>query len=114
MSTLQTFFVLLAAGIILFWIMLAVAGPRKLELPNVLAVLRYGALLRTGALLLALAPPMIMAFVVSVFPWRNDQWLILAGSSFLATSLIAGLLVLETESAQIVVTEDGLTRFSPW
>ncbi len=114
MSTLQTVFVVLAAGMILFWLMFAVLGPRKIDLPNVLAVMQYGPVLRTLALILALAPPTIMSYVIWVFMWRNNTTLATAGGSFLLTSFFAGWLYLETEAAQIVLTEDGITRFSPW
>jgi hypothetical protein len=114
MTTLQTTFVLLAAGIILGWLLLAVSGPRKIDLPKVIAVLRYGSLLRTVALVLALAPPCVMIFAMLSFTWRNQTMLIVGGVSFLVASVLAGLLLVETEAGQTVITEDGLRRFSLW
>lgn len=114
MSTLQIVLVLLAASVILLWLTLAVRGPRKVETPHVLAVLRHGSALRVLALVLALAPPMLMIFAVGFFSWRNDATLTQAGAAFLATSLLAGLLLVEAVKVQIVLTEDGITRTSPW
>ena len=114
MSTLQIVFLVLAASVSLLWLALAVARPRAIELPNVVAVLRYGVVLRCLALSFALAPPLIMIYVIAVFPWKTDMMLAIAGVSFLATSVIAGLLLIETTRVQIVLTEDGITRISPW
>ncbi len=114
MTILPTVFLLLAAGLILLWLVLAVRGPRAIDVPNVVATLRYGAALRTAALILALAPPTMMAFVFWFFAWRNDVTMAIAGGSFFGASLAAGLLFLETRLAQVVLTEDGITRSSPW
>jgi hypothetical protein len=38
----------------------------------------------------------------------------LAGVSLLITSVLAGLLLIEVTRKHIVVTEEGLTQFSPW
>jgi hypothetical protein len=114
MSTLQILFVALAAGLSLFWLGIAVVGPRKIDLPNIVAVLRYGSVLRTLALILALLPAMITIYVVAVFPWKSDRMLAYAGGSLLATCLIAGLLLIEVARSQVCLTEDGIIRYSPW
>jgi hypothetical protein len=46
--------------------------------------------------------------------WRDVATLAIAGGCFLVTSVIGALLLLEVESVQIAVTEDGLTRYSRW
>jgi hypothetical protein len=114
MATLQTVFLFSAAGVILFWLTLVVRGPRKIELPNVIAVLRYGKVLRAFGVILALAPPTILAYLLWALTWRDSRMLGLAGACFLVTSLIAGLLLLEVERTQIFLTEDGITHDSPW
>src|SRR3954452_10134942 len=114
MTTLQTVFVLLAAGLVLFWLVLAASGPRKSDPAHVIAVLRYGSVLRTAALVLALAPPLVMAFAIAAFYWKTQGQLALAGSLFVVTSLVAALLFLEIECADNLVTEEAITAFSPW
>ena len=114
MPTLQVVFVALAYGLILIWLILALAGPRKIDAPGVLVLLRYGSTLRVLALVLAWAPPCLAIYVLWNYAWRSDSQLMGAGVSFLATSLIAGLLLIEVERTQIAVTEDGLVRSSPW
>ena len=79
MTTLQIVFLALAASLILFWIGLAAIGPRKVELPNVVAVLRYGAVLRLFSLFVALGPPLALTYVVAALPWKDDKTLALAG-----------------------------------
>jgi hypothetical protein len=114
MSTIQITYVLLASGLILFWLVLVVLGPRKIDVPNVVAVLRYGVALRTIALALALTLPLIMVYCVWAFLWRNQNMLNLAGMSFLACSIIAGLWLIEVTRVQVVLTEEGIRAFSPW
>src|SRR5262249_2973345 len=114
MTTTQIVYVALAASLIIAWLLLAIFGPRKLDVPGVLADMRYGTSLRTLALSLALAVPLVMIYVIATFTWRTDARLNIAGVSLLATSIIAGLLLIEVMRAQVVITEDGLTRFSPW
>jgi len=111
---LQTVFLVLAGCIVFFWLLYALTGPRKIDQPDVLHVLRYGAFLRSSALVLALAPPTVMGCVVWLLAWRNTNMLAIAGACFLICSLIGGLLLLEVEGTQIAVSEVGLTRFSRW
>lgn len=110
----QTVYVALAATLLAAWLVLAVFGPRKLQMPGVLAEMRYGPLLRSLALALALVGPLIMMFGLWNFNWRNETRLNIAGAAFLATCIIMGLPLIEVTRAQVVVTEEGLTRFSPW
>lgn len=114
MNTLEIVLLALAAAVILAWLGLALRGPPKVETPNPLAVLRYGSVQRIGALLLALAPPTIMIYAIWAFRWRSDGTLAAGGAMFLATCLIAGLLLIETERVQVVLSEEGITRHSPW
>ena len=116
MSTLalQTVFLVLAGCIVFFWLVYALTGPRTIDQPDVLHVLRYGPLLRSSALVLALAPPTVMGCVVWLLVWRNTNTLAIAGAGFLVCSLLGGLFLLEVQGAQIAVSEDGLTRYSRW
>jgi hypothetical protein len=114
MPTLQIVFLVLAASVILLWLALAVRPSRKVELPNVIAVLRYGSFLRTVALILALAPPTIMVVLVWSLTWRSSSALAMAGTSLLVLSFLAGLLLIEVGTGQIVLAEEGITRFSFW
>ena len=110
----QTVYVLLAVGLMLCWLLLAAFGPRKLDVPNALAVLRYGVTLRSLALAFALMPPLMMLYAVWAFLWQTPATLNFAGVLFLAFSAVAGLLLIEVTRVQIVITEEGITRFSPW
>src|SRR5262245_37184116 len=110
----QTFYVASALGLMLVWLALAVIGPRKVDVPSTLTRLRYGALIRSLALVLALALPMITVYVVAKFLWSTPTKLNLAGISLLSLSMIAGLPLIEVSRVQIVVSEDGLTKLSPW
>lgn len=114
MSTPQTLWMILAAGVMLTWLVLAVRGPRAIDAAGALAVLRYGPAVRAMALAFALVPPLIMIYAVWAFPWRTEAALNLAGISFLGVSVVGGLLLIEATRVQIVVTEEGLTRYSPW
>ncbi len=110
----QTVYVALAATLLAAWLLLAVFGPRKLQTPGILAEMRYGPLLRSRALALALVGPLIMMYGLWNFTWRNEARLNLAGVSFLATCIVMGLPLIEVTRTQVVVTEEGLTRFSAW
>jgi hypothetical protein len=110
----QIVWMLLLACMMLLWLVLVVVGPRRIDTPNVLAVLRYGVLLRTLALTVALAPPLMASYVLWVREWRHQATLNLAGISLLSLSVLAGLLLIEVTRVQIVLTDDGITRFSPW
>ena len=114
MSNTQTVYAMFTAGLMLFWLMLAVFGQRKIESANALAVLRYGTGLRTLAFVLALLPSMIAMYAIWVFPWKSQQTLNVAGISFLVFGIVSALLLIEVTCVQIVVSEEGLTRFSPW
>lgn len=114
MPTLQIVFVALASGLILFWLIFALFGPRKVDLPGVLVVLRYGSTLRVLALILAWMPPALMIYAIWSFFWRNDTVLVTAGVSFLTTSVIAGLFLIEVERTQIALSDEGIARDSPW
>jgi hypothetical protein len=114
MTTMQTVYVLLAACLTLFWLVLVVLRPRRIDASNILAVMRYGVVLRTLALAIALTPPLITVYVVWAFLWKNSATLNFAGISLLAFSAIAGLLLIEVTRVQVVLTEEGITRFSPW
>ncbi len=114
MGTLQVVFVCLASALLLFWLAFAMKGPTKVDSANVLAVLRYGSGWRVLALVFAWTPPAVMIYVVVNYAWRDDATLSWAGGSFLATSIIAGLLLVEVERVQIVLSEDGVARLSPW
>lgn len=114
MTTLQFVLVALPAALMLLWLVLAAFGTRKAELPNAIAVLRYGSWLRSLALALAMLLPMIMIFVIAVFPWRDQKTLIYAGSSYLVTCLAAGLAHIEVSRGLVYITEEGVTRISPW
>src|ERR1017187_3799726 len=111
----QTLWLLLAAGLMLAWLALAVFGQRRVDGPNVVAVLRYGSFARTLALVSALAPAMIMVYMIGAFPWTgNEARRNVAGLSFLAVSIVAGLWLIEATRLQVILTEEGLTRHSPW
>jgi hypothetical protein len=114
MSTTQIIYVAIAAALMLAWLALAIFGPRKLAAPGVLADMRYGTGLRCIALAIALAAPLVMIYVIAMFAWNSDTRVNIAGVALLGTSIIAGVLLIEVMRTQVVVTEDGLTRFSPW
>lgn len=110
----QIVYVLLAAALMLGWLVLVVIGPRKIDAANVLGVLRYGIALRTLALVLALLPPLVMIYVIWAFPWRSERALHIAGGVDLAASVLSGLLLIEVTRVQVIVTDKGLTLHSPW
>lgn len=114
MLALQTTFLVVAAAVVFFWLTYALTGPRKLKQADILHVLQYGWMLRTGALILALAPPVLMACFVVLVRWQNTGTLALAGIAFLATSVVGGLLLFEVEGIQIALTEEGVTRYARW
>ncbi len=113
-GTLRIALVVLAGGIVVFWLLFALLGSRKRDGQNAIVVLRYGSVLQMAALVFALAPPSLMACSVWLRPLENEMRLLTLGASFLATSVIGGLLLIEVVRGQIVVNEEGLTRFSPW
>jgi hypothetical protein len=114
MFALQIVFLVLAGAMIFFWLAYALTGPRKIDQPGILQVLHYGPIVRTAALMLATAPPVLMACVVLLLPWRNAMMLTFAGVSFLTLSALGGLLLFEVEGVQIALTEGGLIRFPRW
>jgi hypothetical protein len=113
-QTVRTVYIALAVTLLAVWLLLAVFGPRKLQIPGVLGDMRYGPWLRSLALALALAAPLIMVYGIWNFSWRNETRLNIAGVAYLATCIIMGLPLIEVTRTQVVVTEEGLTRFSPW
>jgi hypothetical protein len=113
LATLQILFVAVAGSLVFFWLIFALFGPRKIAMPGAI-VLRYGSILQTSALIFALAPPTLMACVIWLLPWRDRQTLLIAGASFLATSVIAGLLLIEAVRSVVVLTEEEIMRYSPW
>jgi hypothetical protein len=114
MSTLQIVFLALAGLLMLLWLTLAARGPSRIEAPNQVAVLRYGPVLRTLALVLALLPLMVTTYVIAVFLWRSSTMLAYAGGSLIGTCLLSAVLLIEVSRGQVLITEDGITRLSPW
>lgn len=114
MGTLQIVFVTLASGLILLWLFIGLFAPRKINVPDAVVVLGYGSALRVFALMVAWAPPGYAIYFLWNNPWQSDRDLTVAGISFLTVSVLAGLLLIEVERMRIAVTENGLTRFSPW
>ena len=55
-----------------------------------------------------------MLFVLNSSSWENETRLHIAGASFVITSIVMALPLLEVTRTQVVVTEEGLTRFSAW
>jgi hypothetical protein len=114
MSPPQIGFLTVAWGLILVWIVLTFIGPRKVNAPDVLHVLRYGVMLRTLALMLALMPPLIMTYVIATFPLPSTRALYGAGFSFVAVCLLGGALLIEVMRGQVWISEAKVTRISPW
>jgi hypothetical protein len=112
--TLPLIITVLAVSVALGWVAFAVRRPQKMDVPNVLAVLRYGSALRIAALVIALAPPALLAYIAWNIPWPNDTLLLIAGACFVPVCAIAGLLLIEVERVQIILTDEGITRLSPW
>lgn len=110
----QTVYLAIAGGLLAVWLLLAVFGTRKLDVPGALAHMRYGPALRSLALILALVGPLIMLYGLWNFSWRNETRLNIAGVAFLVTSFVMALPLIEVTRTQVVVTEEGLTRFSAW
>ncbi len=81
MSTLQTTFLFLAAGMVLFWLILAASGAPKIEQAGVIAVLRYGTGFRIAALVAALTPPVLMGYLVIAVHWPTNAYLAIAGGT---------------------------------
>jgi hypothetical protein len=110
-----TVFVVLAIAMMVCWLALAVLGPRRVDTSGAVAVLRCGVVMRLLALLIALTPLLIFLYAV----WKFEYWVTQAkfnfgGITFLTLSAIVGLWLIEVARVQIVVTEDGITRSSPW
>jgi hypothetical protein len=114
MSNLQIVFVGLAASMSLLWLLLAFTKRRSPELPGLVAVLRYGTLLRMGGLMIALAQQTVMIYFIVRIQWRTDTILAVAGLSFLLASVVAGLPLIEMARVQIALAEDSITHYSPW
>jgi hypothetical protein len=111
--TMQTVWLLSAAGLMLAWLVLAVLGQRKTSVPNAV-VLQYGPVLRTFALILALTPALLMVFMIGTVPIPSQARMNLLGLSCLVAGVICGLPLIESIRVQLVVTEEGVTRYSPW
>jgi hypothetical protein len=110
----KTVYAVLAGSMLAAWLLLAVFGPRKLDVPGALATLRYGPALRSLLLILALVGPFLMLFVLNSSSWENETHLHITGVSFVFTSIIMALPLIEVTRTQVVVMEEGLTRFSAW
>ncbi len=110
----KTVYVALACSMLAGWLLLAVFGSRKLDVPGALANMRFGPALRSVVLILALIGPFMMLFVLNSSEWKNATRLNIAGVSFLVTCFFMALPLIEVTRTQIVVTEEGLTRFSAW
>jgi hypothetical protein len=106
----------LAAAAALGCLWLAVALSRRRQPKNLVAFaeLRYSRPLRLFALIIALAIPALMGYVISRDIWINQRYLSAAGSAFLIMSWLGGLLLLETERACIYLTDDAIVGYSPW
>ncbi|MBI2803492.1 MAG: hypothetical protein HYX68_00735 [Planctomycetes bacterium] len=114
MVALQYVLIAIAVGIALLWLFYAACESQKIDTPNALHILRYGPVLRSAALLVAVGPPMVMACVIWLSTWNSMDRLALAGVSFLATSVAGGFLLFEVEGVQIVLTEQGVIRNARW
>ena len=114
MKTQQIVWTIVAGALILFWLVFALAGTRKPNAAGAIVVMEYGRVLRLLALIAALSPPTLMATMVWHLIWRSEERLAIAGCSFLAVSLLGGLLLIEIVRLRIVLTEEGITRSSPW
>ena len=77
-------------------------------------VLRYSTVLRCFALVVAMSIPLFMGYMMAGFVWGSMKFLLLAGGSLTLTSLLGGLLLLETEKAALYLTADALVFDSPW
>jgi hypothetical protein len=109
----RTVWAAIAGVLMLVWLGLAVVGPRKVDGANII-VLRYGGVWRLLALVFALAPAFVMLYAMWVVPTGKPSTQNIAGALLVTVSVIGGLLLVEVTRVQIVVTEDGLTRHSPW
>jgi len=110
----QIVFVVLAEAMIACWLALAVLGPRRMDTANAIAVLRYSVLMRMLALMIALTPLLIFFYAMRNFHWETPAKFNTGGFAFLTFSAIVGLWLIEVTRVQIVLTEDGITRSSPW
>ena len=114
MMTLQIVFTILAGAILALWLGVASRRPRKIAVANVVAELVYVRSLRVMSLCFALTPPTLLLCLIWRLNWRDEQMLILAGSLFLCLALPPGLLLVEVARTQVILSEEGLTRVSPW
>lgn len=114
MTALQIVFVSLASCLMVFWLLVALRGPRKIVESGILVSLRYGSAFRIFALVLAWAPAAVTIYVLWNFHWRSNNALVAVGVGFLVASVISGLLVIEVERTHIALTEDAIIRQSPW
>jgi len=114
MTSLQTVFASLAAGLFVFWIVFSLVGARRGEVPGSLAVLRYGPALRILGLILALTPSALTVLLMWKLPLRDDAFVLKVGAVVLLTSALSGALLIETVLFQVVLSEDGIARRSPW
>lgn len=107
---------LVAAGggaLILCWLFLATRGGR-LAAGQGAVVVRYRPFLRIFAWLVALGIPTLAIALMVRAPVREraDPWW--AGALMLALGLLGGLLLLETERTEIVLSEDGIRGTNAW
>jgi hypothetical protein len=114
MTEQQIAWIIVAVTMILFWILFSLAGSRKIESAGAIAVMEYGKGLRVLALIAALSPPTLLATLMWQLLWRNAERMAIAGGSLFLLSVFGGLLLIEIVRVRIVVTEDGITRYSPW
>jgi hypothetical protein len=114
MATQQFVWTLLAGAFVLFWLSFAVLATPKIDTAGAIVVMQYGRWLGLMSLIFALAPPTLLVPLAWNVPWKNGQALAMVGVSFLALSLLAGLLLIEVVRVHIVLTTDGITRHSPW
>lgn len=113
MDLLQKGFLTLSAVMVLFWLVFAFLGPKP-TYASAIVVMRYGRALRFIAILFALAPPIGLAALMWYLPWRNSQMIAIAGGTFFVIGILCGLLLVEVSRVQIIVTEESITRMSPW
>jgi hypothetical protein len=114
MTEQQIAWIVVAVTMILFWLLFALAGARKIEPAGAIVVMEYGKGLRVLALIAALSPPTLLATVMWHLLWRNAERMAMAGGSLFLLSVLGGLLLIEIVRVRIVLTEDGITRYSPW
>ncbi len=114
MTTLQSFFTALSALMVCGWLGVVRLRPAKIEAANIVAELKYGRVLRITSMCLALTPPTLLCILVWRLNWRDQQMLILAGSSLLSLGFIPGVLLIEVARTRVILTQDAVVRVSPW